>query len=209
VTRVLILGDIRLYREGLALILGATTEFEPVAAVADVAEAVAAFRELRPDVVLLDGAMRDAVDAVGALVNADPDTRVVIFGIEEYETEVVAYAEAGVAGYVTRNADTAALYAALDTVAAGGSLCSPTVAATLLKRVATLSAEQPARRTARLTVREREIVELMRDGLSNKEIAQRLCIEVATVKNHVHNILDKLDVRRRSDVGAALGAYRI
>jgi DNA-binding NarL/FixJ family response regulator len=61
-------------------------------------------------------------------------------------------------------------------------------------------------RTTRLTIREREIVALMRDGLSNKEIAKRLSIEVATVKNHVHNILDKLDVRRRGDVATALRA---
>jgi two-component system, NarL family, nitrate/nitrite response regulator NarL len=207
VTRVLVVGEIRLYREGLALILGAEPGMTSVGTVADVSDALTAFRELEPDVVLVDGATSDAAAAVRSLVAAEPGMRVVVLGVEEREAEVIAYAEAGVSGYVTRNADTRTLCQTLSTVAAGGTLCSPHIAATLMRRVATLSAQRarPAN-TSRLTIREREIVELMRDGLSNKEIAQRLCIEVATVKNHVHNILDKLDVRRRGDVAAALRA---
>lgn len=206
-TTVLVVGDICLYREGLALILRDAPGFEPVGTAGDVSHAIGVFREMRPNVVLLDAAMADTVEAVRALVEAEPEMRVVVLGVDEQESEVIAYAEAGVSGYVTRAADTAALCDVLQTVARGGTLCSPAVTATLLRRVATLSAQrtQP-RRTSRLTLREREIVELMRDGLTNKEIAQRLCIEVATVKNHVHNILDKLDVRRRGDVATAIRA---
>jgi two-component system nitrate/nitrite response regulator NarL len=207
VTTVLVVGDICLYREGLALILRDVPGFEPVGTAGDVPGAVSAFRKTRPQVVLLDAAMADTVRTVRALVEAEPEMRVVVLGVDEQESEVIAYAEAGVSGYVTRAADTAGLCDVLRTVARGGTLCSPEVTATLLRRVATLSAQrtQP-RRTSRLTLREREIVELMRDGLTNKEIAQRLCIEVATVKNHVHNILDKLDVRRRGDVATAIRA---
>jgi two-component system nitrate/nitrite response regulator NarL len=206
-TTVLVVGDIRLYREGLALILRDAPGFEPVGTAGDVASAVGVFRKTRPNVVLLDAAMADTVEAVRALVEAEPEMRVVVLGVDEQESEVIAYAEAGVSGYVTRAADTAALCDVLRTVARGGTLCSPEVTATLLRRVATLSAQrtQP-RTTSRLTLREREIVELMRSGLTNKEIAQRLCIEVATVKNHVHNILDKLDVRRRGDVATVIRA---
>jgi two-component system, NarL family, nitrate/nitrite response regulator NarL len=207
VTRVLVLGDIRLFREGLELILEARPETDPVGTASRVDEAVSAFHELRPDVVLVDGAMRDAVEAVGAAVAAEPGMRIVVLGIEERETEVIAYAEAGVSGYVMRDADTDTLCRTLETAAAGGALCSPHVAAALLRRVAALHAQLPEpKRASRLTIREREIVELMREGLSNKEIAQRLSIEVATVKNHVHNILEKLDIQRRADVGAALRA---
>jgi two-component system nitrate/nitrite response regulator NarL len=207
VTTVLVVGEIRLYREGLALILSGAPGFEPIGSAGDVTAAVGVYRRTRPDVVLLDAAVTDTVGAVRALVESEPEMRVVVLGVDEQESEVIAYAEAGVSGYVTRSADTAALCDVLRTVARGGALCSPEVTATLLRRVATLSAERtPPRRTSRLTLREREIVELMRDGLTNKEIAQRLCIEVATVKNHVHNILDKLDVRRRGDVATAIRA---
>jgi two-component system, NarL family, nitrate/nitrite response regulator NarL len=207
VTTVLVVGEIRLYREGLALILRNAPGFEPVGSAGDAAAAVGVYRRTLPDVVLLDAAVADTVAAVRALVEAEPEMRVVVLGVDEQESEVIAYAEAGVSGYVTRGADTAALCDVLRTVARGGTLCSPEVTATLLRRVATLSAQRtPPRRTSRLTLREREIVELMRDGLTNKEIAQRLCIEVATVKNHVHNILDKLDVRRRGDVATAIRA---
>jgi DNA-binding NarL/FixJ family response regulator len=206
VTRVLVVGEIRLYREGLVLILQGKRGMEPTGAVRDVPEALAAFGELEPDVVLLDGARAEAVGAVRALVAAEPTMRVVVLGVGEEETEVIAFAEAGVSGYVTRNADEAALCDALEIAARGETFCSPRVAATLLRRVTALSAQRSEVRTSRLTIREREIVELIRDGLSNKEIAKRLSIEVATVKNHVHNILDKLDVRRRSDVTTALRA---
>jgi DNA-binding NarL/FixJ family response regulator len=82
-------------------------------------------------------------------------------------------------------------------------VCSPRLAATLLRRVAVLAADRAQPRVeARLTARELEIVELIDEGLSNKEIASRLCIEVPTVKNHVHNILEKLDVRGRAEAAA-------
>jgi two-component system, NarL family, nitrate/nitrite response regulator NarL len=206
VTRVMIFSAIRLYREGIGLILRVQRGMRPVGDVADIASALLRFREIRPDVVLVDGAMPDAVDTVRTLVAAEPDMRIVVLGVED-DLAVLEYAEAGVSGYVTRSADTRSLAAALETVAAGGALCSPPVAAALLKRVATLSARDSYdTRAERLTLCEREIVELVQDGLSNKEISQRLCIEVATVKNHVHNILDKLDVHRRADVAAALRA---
>jgi two-component system, NarL family, nitrate/nitrite response regulator NarL len=199
----MIVSDIRLYREGIGLILRGQRRMDPVGQVADVPQALVCFREARPDVVLLDGAMSDAVGAVRTLVAAEPDMRVVVLGVEEDDVVVLEYAAAGVSGYVPRSADKRALAAALETVAAGGALCSPPVAAALLKRVATLSARNAHdTRTARLTLREREIVELVRDGMSNKEISQRLCIEVPTVKNHVHNILEKLDLRRRGEVAA-------
>jgi two-component system nitrate/nitrite response regulator NarL len=202
----MIFSAIRLYREGIGLILRVQRGMSPVGDVADIASALLRFREVRPDVVLLDGAMPDAVDTVRTLVAAEPDMRIVILGVED-DVAVLEYAEAGVSGYVTRSADKRSLAAALETVAAGGALCSPPVAAALLKRVATLSARDSYdTRAERLTLREREIVELVQDGLSNKEISQRLCIEVATVKNHVHNILDKLEVHRRADVAAALRA---
>ena len=204
--RVLIVSDVRLFRDGLALVLGRESdEIASIGQASDVATAAAAVRETEPDVVLLDGAMADAAWAVAELTAADRDARVVVLSVRENELEVIEYAEAGVAGYVTRDADAAVLCQTIEAVDRGETLCSPQLAALLLRRVASLASERAGAHVhAHLTVRELEVVALIDRGLSNKEIAQALGIEVATVKNHVHNILDKLGVHRRAEAAAAL-----
>jgi len=137
------------------------------------------------------------------IVASTPGTRVVTLGITDDDPEVLPLAEAGVAGYVTTEASADEIVLVVESVARGEMPCSPRLAATLLQRVATLAQEQRTPSAlATLTSREREIVGLIGDGLSNKEIASGLCIEVATVKNHVHNILEKLNVTRRADAAA-------
>jgi len=160
-------------------------------------------------VVLLDTAIPDNVWIVRALVAAVPGPKVVALAVPEVEREVLACAEAGVAGYVTREGSVEDLVAAVESVARGEMVISPRMAATLLQRVATLALEQsPAAIEARLTTREVEILDLIDQGLSNKEIARRLTIELSTVKNHVHNILEKLNVTRRGEAAARARAAR-
>ncbi len=123
------------------------------------------------------------------------------------EREVIACAEAGVACCLTAEASIDDLVAAIGSVARGEAPCSPWTAAVLLRRVASLARERRApvgthvaeAPRPRLTTRELEIVELVDQGLSNKQIAQQLHIELPTVKNHMHRILDKLGVRRRAE----------
>ena len=133
-----------------------------------------------------------------------PAAAVVALGVRETEDEVVACAEAGVAGYVTREHTLADLIAALDALARGEAPCPPRAAAMLLRRVSALAAERrPAPSGVdELTNREREILDLICDGLTNKQIGQLLFIELPTVKNHVHNILEKLQVRGRREAAA-------
>src|SRR5262245_26085623 len=172
-------------------------------------EAVRALREHEPDVVLIDMAIPDNTWVVRALVAAVPGTRVVALAVPEVEREVLACAEAGVAGYVTRDGSLEDVVAAVESAARGELLCSPRMAATLFQRVATLALERsPESIESRLTTRELEILDLIDQGLSNKEIARRLTIELSTVKNHVHNILEKLNVSRRSEAAARARAER-
>jgi DNA-binding NarL/FixJ family response regulator len=209
VTRVLIVAHIRLYREGLAEMLQAEERIDVVGTAAGADEAVDALRREDPDVVLLDMAIPDNVWLVRALVAAVPGTKVVALAVPDVEREVLACAEAGVAGYVTREGSVEDLVAAVESVARGEMLCSPRMAATLLQRVATLALERsPAGIEARLTGRELQILDLIDQGLSNKEIARRLTIELSTVKNHVHNILEKLNVTRRGEAAARARAAR-
>jgi DNA-binding NarL/FixJ family response regulator len=199
VMRVLVVGEVRLYREGLAdLLRGAGVDVVGTAVDLDGCKG---FDGDRADIALFDvvgaagvAGIRRAVDELG--------TAVVAFGVSGSSGEIVACAEAGAKGYVTRDNGREELLDVLESVARGETRCSPEVAAALMDRVAALALGAPSGSDARLTRREAEIVALLGEGLSNKEIAQRLVIEVPTVKSHVHNILEKLKLGDRSDAAA-------
>jgi two-component system nitrate/nitrite response regulator NarL len=198
---VLIASPVRLYREGLARALANRSDIEVVGVEATARACLELAEQRRPDVVLLDVADPGEVGSVRELRAAG--LRVVALGVPEREREVIDCAEAGVAGYVTRDQGIADLVATIESVARDEMLCSPRLAATLLRRVSALAADRrPHAPAPVLTPRELEVVGLIDRGLSNKQIAQRLCIEVPTVKNHIHHILDKLAVKRRGEAAA-------
>jgi DNA-binding NarL/FixJ family response regulator len=191
----------RLYRDGLRDAL--SSRFEVVGAAASPALAIPELVESRPDVVLLDSDSPDSADAVTAVVAVVPGAKVVALAMPEVEPRLVALAEAGISGYVSRDGSIDDLVAVIESVSRGEMLCSPRMAATLLRRVTVLAAErQPARSRGQLTERQAEIVALIAEGLTNKEIARRLCIELPTVKNHLHAIFARLDVSRRAEAAA-------
>ena len=170
---------------------------------------VAHVMDLRPDVVLLDSALPNSLESVRAIRRQAGEVKVVALGLPEFDGAIIQCAEAGVAGYVTREGSRAELVATIRSVARGEALCSPRVAASLLQHVAALAAERPREPPHGLTARELQIVELIDEGLSNKQIAGRLYIEVPTVKSHVHSILEKLGVRRRGEAVARLRAVSL
>jgi DNA-binding NarL/FixJ family response regulator len=207
--RVLIAAEIRLYREGLAAMLCQEPGIQVVGTAAGADDTVRALRALAADVVLVDLPSPENSWLVRALAAAVPGTRMVALSVPDAERELLACAEAGVAGYVTRDASVEDVVAAVEAAARGEVLCSPRMAATLFQRVATLALERsPASIESRLTQRELEILDLIDQGMSNKEIARHLTIELSTVKNHVHNILEKLQVTRRAEAAAWARAAR-
>ena len=202
-TSIFIVADTRLYREGLARCL--TDTYKVLGTASDGEDAVRAALELRPDVMLVDMAMLESASTVRAIAEVDPRVTVVALAVPETEGHVLACAEAGVSGYVPRQASLTDLVATIESVAYGEAVCSPRIVAGLFRRVATLAADRaPAAPSTALTARQAEILDLIDQGLSNKEIARRLFIEVATVKNHVHNILEKLEVHRRGEAAARM-----
>jgi DNA-binding NarL/FixJ family response regulator len=188
--------------------LAARSRFSWVHAAADVDEAGRLIADLHPDVVIVDMATRDSLGVVRRIRNLDGDPRIVGFGIEEVEGEILACAEAGLAGYVPCDASLDDLVERIETIMRGELLCTPRMAAALFRR---LELREPAVEqrgvSSILTAREREVLRLIDGGLSNKEIATNLNIEVSTVKNHVHNLFEKLHVTSRMQAAAHLGSH--
>ncbi len=205
--RVFLISASALCREGLADVLARRDGIEIAGATADpagVAVAVAGDSMI----VVLDMVGFDPAEVAPRVAGAT-EARVVAINVPSHARDVIACAEAGVACCLTAEASLDQLVLAIGSAARGEALCSPWTAAVLQRRVAVLAQER--RRApvatvesvvARLTAREFEIAGLVEQGLSNKEIAGRLCIELPTVKNHVHRILDKLEVRRRAEAAA-------
>ena len=129
-----------------------------------------------------------------------PATKVVALTVADVDQEVLSCAEAGVTGFVTRDGSLADLIAAVEAAQRGELFCSPRMAASLLRRVSALAREGPS--TPRLTDRESEVLAYLERGLTNQAIAQALGIEVPTVKNHVHSILEKMRVKRRGEAAS-------
>ena len=199
-----IVADVSVHRDGLQDVLEREARIHVIGATATVQQSIAEIADLAPDVVLLDVAGEDRVAAITALVQAIPGVKVVACAVPETEHDVIPCAEAGVAACLPRETPLDDLVATIEHVASGESSASPRVAAMLLRRVATLAAIRVSE--AHLTAREEEVLVLIDDGLSNKQIARRLSIELATVKNHVHNILEKLHVHRRYEAAARMRA---
>jgi two-component system nitrate/nitrite response regulator NarL len=154
-------------------------------------------------VALLEVGLPHGLNGARALRAALPEVQVLALAIDDTDESVVAWAEAGVAGFVTRDTSLDGLMGAVESVAQGGTSCSPRATAALLRRLASLAeVRRRVDRGGQLTPREREIVALIDQGLSNKQIASELQIEIATVKNHVHSVLEKLQVQRRGAAAA-------
>jgi two-component system, NarL family, nitrate/nitrite response regulator NarL len=206
--QVFILSDVKLYREGLALSLAQRPEVEVVAACAPSAEALLQIVECGATVVLLDFVTPGALDIPKELNRLLPGIKVIAFAVSEVDNELIACAEAGIFGFVTRDGSVDDLVASILSTVRGEVLCSARLAGLLFQRVAALSGANHEAQQVVLTRREREIAELLGQGLSNKEIARSLRIAAATVKNHVHNILEKLNVTRRGEAAARLRGAR-
>jgi two-component system nitrate/nitrite response regulator NarL len=204
--RVLLFTDVRLYRELLAAALAEHDGIE-LAGSAPCDVAAMAVGMFEPGVVVVDTAAVSVPDGLHALAAALPEAKIVAVGVPDDDEAVVALLEAGAAGYVTAEQPLPDLLAAIEAAAQGVLRCPPRLSAALARRMAALAAGRPRETNGNgLTPRQHEIATLIAEGLSNKQIARRLSIEHATVKNHVHSILVKLGVSRRDQVGTRLHA---
>lgn len=214
-TSLVIISDIRLYRESLTEIINNMEQINVVGSASNIENAIQAIYKFSPDIVLLDMTMIAGSEVIGEIVEIFPRIRVVVLAMTDNEDSILACAKAGVSGYVSREASLDCLIDAINSVVNGEFYCPRQFAASLFNKVKSLPSYQETytdgivqysceSKIALLTQRERQIALLLSDGLSNKQIARSLTIEVSTVKNHVHNILVKMEVESRTKAANAM-----
>jgi DNA-binding NarL/FixJ family response regulator len=209
VTRVLIVDDDGLMRAGLVELLSNDPTIDIVGQAATGREAIEQTRRLAPDVVLMDVRMPDldGIAATRELSRVAPAARVLILTTFEQDDYIFGALRAGASGFLLKRARPEELIAAVHTIAAGDSLLSPSVTRRVIDRLAQQPTPELTDQTKldELTPREREVLELIARGMSNREIASALVVEESTIRTHVKRILMKLDLRDR--VQAVIFAY--
>ncbi|HEX9165004.1 MAG TPA: response regulator transcription factor [Gemmatimonadales bacterium] len=202
-----VIDDNRLLREGIAALIHTQPGFKVLAASADVEEALRQVREAKPDVVLLDFGLEDHDSlSLTATVHAEvPSARVIVMGLLPLQEDVADYVRAGASGFIMKDASFEVFFSTIRAVAAGAEVLPQALTNTLFAQITrnvTSKTRTQVMETVRLTQRERQVIDLLGEGLSNKEIATRLHIAVHTVKSHVHNVLEKLSLHSRLEVAA-------
>ncbi len=206
VITVAIIEDNRLVREGISALLARSADLKVVAGGADAGSVIG--NRIHPTVILLDLGLRngDSLRVVHRVKEEFPESKVVVMDLMPAQEEIVEFVNAGVAGFIMKDATLDDLVSTIRRVAQGAHVLPPEMTGSLFSEIARVAVArgQPAvaLEAVRMTVREREVIELISEGCSNKEIASRLHIATHTVKSHVRNIMEKLTLHTRLQIAA-------
>jgi DNA-binding NarL/FixJ family response regulator len=202
-----LIDDNRLLRDGIVAMVRSQPGFKVLAASADAVEALAKVREAKPDVVLVDFGLEDhdSLSLTATVHGEVPEAKVIVMGLLPLQEDVANYVRAGASGFIMKDASFEEFFATIRAVAKGERVLPSQLTDSLFTQIVLNAAARNEPRildAVRLTSRERQVVDLLGEGLSNKEIAGRLHIAVHTVKSHVHNVLEKLALHSRLEVAA-------
>jgi two-component system NarL family response regulator len=202
--RVLVVDDHALFRRGLQMVLEQEEDIEVVGEAGDGAEAVEKVTDTIPDIVLMDVRMpkRGGIDACTAIKDAVPSAKIIMLTISDEEADLYDAIKAGASGYLLKEISIEEVATAIRAVNEGQSLISPSMASKLLTEFASMIKRGDERQqlpTPRLTDREMEVLKLVAKGMNNRDIAKQLFISENTVKNHIRNILEKLQLHSRME----------
>ncbi|HEX4866493.1 MAG TPA: response regulator transcription factor [Acidimicrobiales bacterium] len=202
--RVMICDDHALFRRGLTMVLESEEGIEVVGEAEDGAEAVTKAEELAPDVVLMDVRMPrvSGIEATKSIAESVPTAKILMLTVSDEEDDLYDAIKAGATGYLLKEISIEEVASAIRAVISGQSLISPSMASKLLTEFTNLSKRADERQsvpTPRLTDRELEVLKLVAQGMTNRDIASELYISENTVKNHVRNILEKLHLHSRME----------
>ncbi|HYF10696.1 MAG TPA: response regulator transcription factor [Actinomycetota bacterium] len=202
--RILVCDDHALFRRGLQMVLDSEPDLELVGEASDGEEVVARAQELMPDVILMDVRMpkKSGIEAATEIKDALPHVKILMLTISDEEADLYEAIKAGASGYLLKEIPIDEVADAIRSVWAGQSRISPSMASKLLTEFAAISKasdEKPQLATPKLTDREMEVLQLVAQGLNNRDIAKQLFISENTVKNHIRNILEKLHLHSRME----------
>jgi len=198
-TTILLADDHRLVREGLRKLIEEREDLRVVAEATTGQEAIELCDRLQPDVVLMDISMPglSGIDATRRICKTNPGTRVLILSMHDNQGYVEEVLRSGASGYVLKDSAASDLLQAIDAVRRGDSFLSPTVTQQVVEAIAR-PGDRPLAAASHLTDREREVLTLIAEGLSSKEIAQKLGVSLKTIESHRANLMDKLDIHKVS-----------
>jgi DNA-binding NarL/FixJ family response regulator len=202
---VALIEDNRLVREGMAAMLNQTEDFEVVAAGPSGDPAL--IRDARPQVILLDVGLwdDDSLRVAETVKKESPESKVIIMDLLPVQEDIVEFVNAGVSGFILKDATFEDLVTTIRSVAEGAHVLPPAMTSSLFSQIAkeaVVRGRSAVMESVRMTAREREVVALIGEGLSNKEIAGRLNIATHTVKSHVRNVMEKLALHTRLQIAA-------
>ena len=206
----MIVDDHEVVRQGLVALLGRRPEFHVVAEAGTVAEAIAAARRFRPDLIVMDVRLPDGsgIEACREIRAEMPDTRVVMLTSYPDEDAVLSAIVAGASGYLLKQVRARDLVAGLEAVGRGESLLDPAVTGRVLERIRRIATADQPDELAQLTSQEQKILLLVAEGKTNKQIAADVFLSDKTVKNYVSSILAKLNLERRAQAAAYMARVR-
>ena len=203
----ILIDDNRLLREGIVEMIRSQPGFKVLAASADANEALEKVRDAKPDIVLVDFGLEghDSLNLTATVHAEVPEAKVIVMGLLPTQEDVAHYVRAGASGFIMKEASFEEFFATIRAVAKGAQVLPTQLTKSLFTQIALNVAVKDKEKVldaVRLTTRERQVIDLLGEGLSNKEISSRLHIAVHTVKSHVHNVLEKLALHSRLEVAA-------
>jgi len=203
--RLLLIEDNRLLRDGIHSILKAHKDIVIIAASGDGKQTLVKIKELKPNVILLDLGLRsqNSLHVVEIVKKDFPDAKIIVMDLAPVQADILQYVKAGANGFILKDASLNEFLVTIRTVAEGSTVLPPLLVDSLFSQIvdhAVREGKTKLKEAVRMTAREREVIVLLGEGLTNKEIAQKIHVSTYTVKSHIHNIMEKLALHTRLEI---------